>query len=121
MAFEKVRAYQYIADTVEDLKLIKENKIGLECYVIQEACEYKRMSTGEWVRQIPNTTSGGGGGNGANIDLSKYATKDYVNESINNLEIPSIEGLATIDYVNQKIESIPTLDDEGNIFEGGEI
>lgn len=119
MAFEKVRAFQYIADTVEDLSLIKEKKIGLECYVIQEACEYKRMSTGEWVRQIPNTS--GGGGNGGNIDLSKYATKDYVIESINNLEIPSIEGLATIEYVNQRIESIPTLDEEGNIFEGGEI
>ena len=56
MAFEKVRAYQYIADTVDDLKNIKETRMGTDCYVIKEACEYKLMSTGEWIRQIPKSS-----------------------------------------------------------------
>lgn len=53
MAFEKIRALQYIADTVADLKDIKETRMGADCYVIKEACEYKMMSTGEWIRQVP--------------------------------------------------------------------
>lgn len=55
MAFEKIRALQWIADTKEDLKNIKEKHIGAECRVIKEACEYMLMSTGEWVKQTPSS------------------------------------------------------------------
>lgn len=55
MAFEKIRALQYIADTIEDLKNIKDFRIGTECHVIKEACEYMLMSTGEWIRQTPSS------------------------------------------------------------------
>ena len=51
MAYEKIRAFQYIADTLEDLKNIKNEKMGTECYVIKESAEYMLMSTGEWVKQ----------------------------------------------------------------------
>ena len=51
MAFKKIRNDGYIADTKEDLKLIREKDMGAEAYVIKEAAEYKLMSTGEWVKQ----------------------------------------------------------------------
>ena len=57
MAYEKVRNYQYVADTIEDLKKIPERKMGTECYVIKEACEYKLMSTGEWIKQVMSSTA----------------------------------------------------------------
>ena len=77
MAFEKVRAYQYIADTKDDLKLIPEKRMGIECFVIKEASEYKLMSTGEWIKQTIAT-----GGAGGDIDLSDYATEQYVDKAI---------------------------------------
>lgn len=60
MAVTKIRALQWIADTVDDLSKISDEKMGTECHVIKEAAEYMLMSTGEWVRQTP--VSGGGGG-----------------------------------------------------------
>ena len=53
MAFEKIRAYQYMADTYEDLVSIADERMGTECYVISEACDYKLMSTGKWIKQVP--------------------------------------------------------------------
>ena len=78
MAFEKIRAFQYIADTKEDLKKIKEKKMGVECFIIKEACEYKLMSDGEQIKQIP---VGAGAGGNSNIDFSDYATEQYVENS----------------------------------------
>ena len=68
MVFEKIRAFQYIADTKEDLKKIKEKKMGVECFIIKEAREYKLMSDDEWIKQIP---VGAGAGRNGNIDLSR--------------------------------------------------
>lgn len=53
MAVTKIRAFQWIADTIEDLKNISDERMGTECHVIKEAAEYMLMSTGEWVRQTP--------------------------------------------------------------------
>ena len=105
MAFEKVRAFQYICDTKEDLKNIKEKKMGVECFVIKEACEYKLMSDGEWIKQIP--VGAGAGGNGE-IDLSDYATEQYVDNAIANIVFPETDltGLATEDFVKNEIASI---------------
>ena len=104
MAFEKVRAFQYICDTKEDLKKIPEKKMGVECFVIKEACEYKLMSDGEWIRQIPVGTGGGGG----DIDLSDYATEQYVDIAISNIIFPEpdLTGYATEDFVKSEIANI---------------
>ena len=50
MAFEKINSMYYMADTKEDLANITAKKMGIECFVIKEACEYKLMSTGEWAK-----------------------------------------------------------------------
>lgn len=105
MAFEKVRAFQYICDTKDDLKKIPEKKMGVECFVIKEACEYKLMSDGEWIKQIP--VGAGAGGNG-DIDLSDYATEQYVDNAIANIEFPETDltGYATEDFVKSEIATI---------------
>ena len=111
MAFEKINALYYLADTKEDLQdiLKLKNVMGLECYVIKEACEYKLMSTGEWIKQIPaNATISNG-----DIDLSDYATEQYVDQKVAEIEIPSIEGLATEEFVNNQIAGIVIPSIEG--------
>lgn len=103
MAFEKIRAFQYICDTKEDLKKIPEKKMGVECFVIKEACEYKLMSDGEWIKQIPV-----GSGIGGDIDLSDYATEQYVDNAIANIEFPETDltGYATEEFVKGEIAAI---------------
>ena len=103
MAFEKVRAFQYICDTKDDLKKIPEKKIGVECFVIKEACEYKLMSDGQWIKQIPVGT-----GTGGDIDLSDYATEQYVDNAISNIIFPETDltGYATEEFVKGEIANI---------------
>ena len=105
MAFEKVRAFQYICDTKDDLKKIPEKKMGVECFVIKEACEYKLMSDGEWIKQIP---VGAGAGGNDDIDLSDYATEQYVDNAIANIEFPETDltGYATEEFVKGEIAAI---------------
>ena len=109
MAFEKIRPYQYICDTKNDLKNIPEKKMGVECFVIKEACEYKLLSDGEWIKQVAANAGGAGG----DIDLSDYATEQYVDNAIANIVIPETDltGLATEDYVSRKItEAVNTIE-----------
>lgn len=109
MAFEKIRPYQYICDTKNDLKNIPEKKMGVECFVIKEACEYKLMSDGEWIKQV----AANAGDAGSDIDLSDYATEQYVDNAIANIVIPETDltGLATENYVGEKIaEAVNTLE-----------
>ena len=108
MAFEKVRAFQYICDTKEDLKKIPEKKMGVECFVIKEACEYKLMSDGEWIKQIPV-----GSGTGGDIDLSDYATEQYVDNAIANIKFPEtdLSGYATEEFVKGEIAALPDQPD----------
>lgn len=105
MAFEKVRAFQYICDTKDDLKRIPEKKMGVECFVIKEACEYKLMSDGEWIKQIP---VGAGAGGSGDIDLSDYATEQYVDNAIANIKFPETDltGYATEEFVKDEIAAI---------------
>lgn len=67
---KKINSLYYLADTEEDLKNIKA-EMGCECFVIKEACEYKILSTGEWIKQghpmvIPE----------GDVDLTDYAKVD---------------------------------------------
>lgn len=108
MAFKKIRNDGYIADTKEDLKLIREKDMGAEVYVIKEAAEYKLMSTGEWVKQTPASAAGG-----AEIDTSEFATHEELSSALGALEIPSIDGLATEEFVAEKVASIEVPSVEG--------
>ena len=112
MAFEKLNGLYYLADTKEDLKeILKYNsKMGLECYVIKEACEYKLMSTGEWIKQSQSAAVVPEGGN---VDLSGYATESYVDDKIAEIEVPSVEGLASEEFVSNKIAEIKVPSIEG--------
>lgn len=116
MAYKFIRRDTYIADSASDLQAIPEKDMGSTCYVIDEAVEYCLMSTGKWVKQSVTEASNDGQGS---VDLNGYATEEYVNDAIANLEIPSIAGLATEDFVNNAIpdvssfatkEEIPSLD-----------
>ena len=113
MAFEKLNGLYYLADTKEDLKeILKYNsKMGLECYVIKEACEYKLMSTGEWVKQSQSAATVVP--EGGNVDLSGYATESYVDDKIAEIKVPSIEGLASEKFVSDKIGEIKVPSIEG--------
>ena len=110
MAYKKIRNNIYIADTVEDLKLIKETDIGASCKIIKEASEYKLMSTGEWVKQIQSSSTITGG---TEIDTSNFATKTELKEAVDSIQIPSIEGLASETYVNEAVNSIQIPSIEG--------
>ena len=52
MAVKEIRRGYWIADSKTDLSLIKEKELGLSCYVIEDSCDYKMKSTGEWVKQV---------------------------------------------------------------------
>lgn len=101
MAFEKVRPYQYICDTKDDLKNIPEKKMGVECFVIKEACEYMLMSSGEWIKQVINNS----GNNGGNIDLSSYVTKEELTTRYRPVkyDITDIPEGTIVDYREKEI------------------
>lgn len=46
------------------------------------------------------------GAGSTDIDLSAYATKDYVKQEISKINIPSLKGYATEQYVQQQIGNI---------------
>lgn len=103
MAYKKTKNDGYLADTREDLKLIDEKDMGAEAFIIKEASKYKLMSTGEWVKQTPTSANSNG-----SVDLSGYATEDYVNTAISAIQIPSTDGFATKEEV-EKIAINPAL------------
>lgn len=76
--YKKINQVYFIADTKDDLALIPDPKMNDECFVIQDACEYKAMSTGEWVKQVPPVSSSTSSEGSSEIDLSTYATIEYV-------------------------------------------
>lgn len=102
--FKKNWNGDFYADTKEDLASIT-GEIGTEAIVIKESARYCLMSTGEWVKQAaPGAASSG------EMDLTGYAqesfvetktaealaaSQKYTDEKIKEIEIPSVEGLAT--------------------------
>lgn len=99
MAYKKVRAFQYIADTKADLKSISHEEMGTECHVIKDGAEYMLMSTGEWVKQTKNNTA-----DGSNIDLSNYPTKKELRAcyTANKYKISETPKKTIIDYEREK-------------------
>ena len=112
MAFKKIRNDYYLIDTKEDLNSLREDDMGAQVYVIKEAAEYQLMSTGEWIKQTPAVSGSTGG---AEIDTSMFATKDELENAVNSIVIPSVDGLASVEFVEEAIASIehPTTDLSG--------
>lgn len=117
----------FVCDGIEDLKNLPFATIGSTCYVIENASKYMVNSKGEWIRQTYGDMINPEGGN---IDLSKYATVQYVDDEISklskNMDAKFEETHEKIDNLetntNTKIEEIREevgLDDA--IFEGGVI
>jgi hypothetical protein len=50
MAYKKINAVYYIADSKDDLKNLPEAPMGAECFVIEEAVEYKCTSDNRWFK-----------------------------------------------------------------------
>ena len=104
--YKRISQVYFIADTKDDLVLIPDPKMNDECFVIQDACEYKAMSTGEWVKQVPTTPTSSN--DSVEIDTSNFATKDELNNAIGNIQIPSVEGFVSKAYVDEAIAQIET-------------
>ena len=86
MKFDAIPEAKYLCDTIEDLStLLPRPSYGDTCWVISEAREYICNSKGEWLpkEKASKTT--------ANVDLTGYATEDYVQEQIQNIEHPIVE------------------------------
>lgn len=94
MGYKRINQVYFMADTVEDLPNITGTlRMGAECFVIAESCEYKYTSDGQWIKQtIPSS------GSGESVDLTGYATEEYVNTSISGLTTTSMldEAIATL-------------------------
>lgn len=60
---------------------------------------------GDYLTEVPDT----------------YATKDYVEEEISKIDIPSIEGLATEEYVDEAIKAIDVTDQLGDYAKTTEV
>lgn len=75
--FKRLGKDAYICDKVEDLITIPETELGSECYVIKEGAAYRLMSTGEWVAPAKAVAN-----SGAEVDLTGYATEDFVTAAI---------------------------------------
>jgi hypothetical protein len=58
---------------------------------------------------------------GGSVDLTGYATEDYVDTAINGISIPSISGLATESYVDGAISAIDIPDIGAITFENNDI
>ena len=118
---KKLNPLYFLADTKEDLKAISA-EMGAECFVIKDACEYKMMSTGEWIKQAQAVAAG-------ETDLTGYATEEYVDEKVASIEIPevpeidlepyakkeeipSVEGLASEEYVDAAIKSATHMEED---------
>lgn len=72
MALKRISSVSFLADSAADLLSIERPSMGMECYVIEDACSYRCTSDARWIKQIVPTSAA------AEVDLSQYATKDDV-------------------------------------------
>ena len=77
----------YLCDTLEDLKDIpKSCGIGSKCTVLETQQQYILNSKRQWV--VDTTASSG---EGTAVDLTGYATEDFVNNAIKNIQHPTVD------------------------------
>ena len=86
MALKRINSIYFLADSKEDLANIEFTSMGMECYVIKDACEYRCTSTGEWVKQVPSTSAT------SDIDLSSYVTKQDLEVAIKDTKANTLFG-----------------------------
>lgn len=116
MALKRISAVYYLADTAKDLESITNLQMGSECFVIEEACEYKITSEGKWVNQ--SKSSSGSTESGVTKEemesaIEGLASEEFVENAIANIEIPSIDGLATKEEVMEAVASVEVPSVEG--------
>lgn len=116
MALKRISAVYYLADTAKDLESITNLQMGSECFVIEEACEYKITSEGKWVNQ--SKSSSGSTESGITKEemesaIEGLASEEFVENAIANIEIPSIDGLATKEEVMEAVASVEVPSIEG--------
>lgn len=98
MAHKRISSLYFMADSKDDLTHLLESQMGTTCFVIEDACEYKRTSDGRWIPQTASsiaTTPGTGG----DVDLTGYATEEYVNTKVAELVDNAPETLNTLKEV----------------------
>ena len=122
MALKRISDVYFLADTKSDLDSITHLQMGSECFVIEEACEYKITSDGKWINQSKVASNSSAAGSNENCvskeemesaiaaieipSIDGLATKEEMIEAIASVEVPSVEGLASESYVNEAIASI---------------
>ena len=98
MAHKRISSLYFMADSKDDLTHLLESQMGTTCFVIEDACEYKRTSDGRWIPQTASsiaTTPETGG----DVDLTGYATEEYVNTKVAELVDNAPETLNTLKEV----------------------
>lgn len=116
--YKSIRKDYWIADSKKDLARLSEREkdMGATCLVIDEACEYRLMSTGEWKKQVSSTSEASG-----EVDLTGYATKNYVDNAVANIKVPDISNLATKDSVQAVADKIPAVSNFASISDLDEL
>lgn len=95
MAHKRISSLYFMADSKDDLTHLLESQMGTTCFVIEDACEYKRTSDGRW---IPQTAS----------SIASLATEEYVDEAIANIEhpLPEVDKAHQVLTTNENGEKI---------------
>lgn len=75
--FKRLGTDAYLCDSKKDLATLPEKDMGAEAYVIENSSTYRLTSTGEWIRQNAAADSAN-----AEVDLTGYATEEYVDEAL---------------------------------------
>ena len=104
MAFKRINSTYFMADTVEDLNSLPEVEMGTECFVIAEAAEYRVTSDGKWFNQASgSSTPTETPKEEESVDLSKYVTKDELDEALSGIECDPIDlsGYTTKDELKE--------------------
>ena len=106
MAIKRINSVYFKADSVKDLAEITKTSMGMEAYVIEEACEYQATSDGRWIKQIPNTNTTAPG-------MTDYVTTAQLAEV--EAKIPEVKGYIPTEVVNAcyrpiqyEISNVPT-------------
>ena len=95
MAHKRISSLYFMADSKDDLTHLLESQMGTTCFVIEDACEYKRTSDGRW---IPQTAS----------SIASLATEEYVDEAIANIghPLPEVDKTHQVLTTNENGEKI---------------
>lgn len=94
MGYKRINQIYFMADTKDDLPNITGTlRMGAECFVIAESCEYKYTSKGEWVKQA--SAAGGGGASSDELLALKAENAHLV-----KLIAPAIKSVARETSIN---------------------